>query len=819
MMQSLDKEQEEQPSSVEYYVEEMAHQYYTNVNTPLPPAPPPPNPPKNHRHVSFSFDPQSRVIFAAFQSKARVTVEVEEYILKVMERTDLTLVMEGAMQDLDMRKWQLRNFADPLRFGNDYVKASIFRPSNLKLDKGDQHQARGALNDIEYIDTGETFLLTRKDYLEYLKKRAACIKKIESTGKRDEAAERFELTQQQQQHHQQHRSDISSVVGSLNCVDDVLCVKDMDLRYELTDCYHDFQRSFRFRDIFPGTRNCLTHHLPESARPVLGPTLSISPGVSEVSPPLRQCSFDTGTLMVDGEDRRFVLLRRLPNNHALAAIDIFNASAPKETKLGATNGEQRDEWPPPDVVKKWQEMNYYPSVFTLKKGQYLHINKGRLFCLNQISAKRQSKVNQIINWNWAFIGVSPLAINREVSNLLILNRNFDFPREKKLRRKTFPGAPIELAVLQAARVLQAFFDDDSGTFEKPDASLGLDKIGHDRTDEALPKLPSREDILHGLLPSLTHVVNQHCDISQGNDTFDSSGRSANTYENSGVSPIDPYGRDGFSCNLCQKELSNLYFHCIGCETLLMMDFNICKSCHLQQRYLVAFQQHPSNSIMHSGQNHTGHLAITRTTQRDASKPRFRCSNCKNSKRCEVCFYCPLCSCECHSKFDQMCRIMPIADELLLLNKIRIIVRATNLRSAISTSWATATTALLDEVCGTKTSSRKQSTSSIVEASSEDASVQKQNIESDVKIEGDNFDRNVEITEVANENSSISKGAVENTVSVDKKSPTKVESSETAACENEERKCKENQTERRSSERKRKTTSRYSSSECTDSYWI
>jgi len=563
-------------------VEEMAHQYYTNVNTPLPPAPPPPDPPKNC-HVSFSFDPQSRVILATFRPKARVTMQVEDYVLKVMERTDLTLVMEGAMQDLDMRKWQLRTFADPFRFGNDYLKASIFRPSNLKVDKVDQQQqlARGALNDIEYIDTGQTFLLTRKDYLEYLKKRAACIEKIDSTGKRDEAAERFDLTEQQQQ--QQHGSHNSLVVGSLNCVDDVVCVKDIDLRYELTDCYHDFQRSFRFRDVFPGTRNCLTHHLPESARPVLGPTLSISPGMSEVSPPLRQCSLDTGTLMVDGEDRKFVLLRRLPNNHALAAIDIFNASAPKETTLGATNGEQRDEWPPPDVVKKWQEMNYYPSVFILKKGQYLHINKGRLFSLNQISTKRKSKVNQIINWNWAFIGVSPLAINREVSNLLLLNRNFDFPREKKVRRKTFPGAPIELAVLQAARVLQAFFDDVSGAFKKADASLGLDKIGQDRTDEASPQLPSREDILHGLLPSLTHIINQHCDNSKGNDTFDLSDRSANTYENSGVSPIDPYGRDGFSCNLCQEELSNLYFHCKGCETLLMMDFNICKSCHRQQR--------------------------------------------------------------------------------------------------------------------------------------------------------------------------------------------------------------------------------------------
>lgn len=64
--------------------------------------------------------------------------------------------------------------------------------------------------------------------------------------------------------------------------------------------------------------------------------------MSEVSRPLRQCSLDTGTLMVDGEDRRVVLLRRLPNNHALAAVDIFNIEASRESRLGVANGRQRD---------------------------------------------------------------------------------------------------------------------------------------------------------------------------------------------------------------------------------------------------------------------------------------------------------------------------------------------------------------------------------------------------------------------------------------------------------------------------------------------
>lgn len=66
--------------------------------------------------------------------------------------------------------------------------------------------------------------------MEYLKKRAVCIKKIKLlTGKRDDAIERFVLTKD---------GDANFLDRSVNCLDDVFCARGMDLRYELTDCYH-----------------------------------------------------------------------------------------------------------------------------------------------------------------------------------------------------------------------------------------------------------------------------------------------------------------------------------------------------------------------------------------------------------------------------------------------------------------------------------------------------------------------------------------------------------------------------------------------------
>ena len=221
MVDSIETKREAEIDSTDYYVEEMAHQYYTDVNIPLPPAPPPPKPPKSS-DVSFSFDPETRVVLAKFSAKDSVSMQVEEYLMKVMERTDLTLVIEGLVQDLDTRKWQLRKFGNPLHVGNDHVKVSIFRPLNFD----DNENARSP---IDYNDTGKTLVLSRKDYVEYLKKRAACIKKIKLTGKRDDAIERFVLTKD---------GDANFLDRSVNCLDDVFCARGMDLRYELTDCYH-----------------------------------------------------------------------------------------------------------------------------------------------------------------------------------------------------------------------------------------------------------------------------------------------------------------------------------------------------------------------------------------------------------------------------------------------------------------------------------------------------------------------------------------------------------------------------------------------------
>ena len=88
-------------------------------------------------------------------------------------------------------------------------------------------------------------------------------------------------------------------------------------------------------------------------------------------------------------------------------------------------------------------------------------------------------------------------------------------------------------------------------------------------------------ILRDILPSLAHVVDHHQAaldkakkiVAEGTNATLLLKPSPDSWENFQMSAIDPYGND-FFCKLCQVELSNVYFHCDGYETLLFKDFNI-----------------------------------------------------------------------------------------------------------------------------------------------------------------------------------------------------------------------------------------------------
>jgi hypothetical protein len=194
-----------------------------------------------------------------------------------------------------------------------------------------------------------------------------------------------------------------------------------------------------------------------------------------------------------------------------------------------------------------------------------------------------------VSWDWIFRGVSATGINRELSYVIeaaILNR--------KQGRASY--AIPELSLLRMAKMCTTRESNLKKSFYKPFE-------------------PSRTEVCRGILPALRHVVGQDITsmklASRTKSTSTERGERVtirklpDAAEDPKAFSVDPYGNSDFTCKLCHKELSNVYFHCDGCEQLFSKDFNICQKCHSEKEFMMVVQMHPKNPKRHSTINHTG----------------------------------------------------------------------------------------------------------------------------------------------------------------------------------------------------------------------
>jgi hypothetical protein len=250
-------------------------------------------------------------------------------------------------------------------------------------------------------------------------------------------------------------------------------------------------------------------------------------------------------------------------------------------------------------------------VFILKPGQFVHINKGRLHAFRKLSptllpeydchAKMREELLHKINrkqlplssicisiaWDWTYRGFTAEAMNREISSMMecaALNRE----------HRTLSLAIPETSLLHTAK---AFLARAKGMAEQPAVNqLDLQKhlLEFDSSTSLLKNCNNSamflesepKTVLRGILPSLTHLVARHkADVNKATVIADTANYGENhqkisiskrpdSWENPQVFSVDPYGND-FFCKLCSDELSNIYMHCDGCESILNKDFNIC----------------------------------------------------------------------------------------------------------------------------------------------------------------------------------------------------------------------------------------------------
>ena len=266
---------------------------------------------------------------------------------------------------------------------------------------------------------------------------------------------------------------------------------------------------------------------------------------------------------------------------------------------------------------------YCPSMFTLEPGDLVHINKGRLHAFRKMSTSKlpeldchadqrrklieskgiagEEKLCVSVAWDWMYRGVTSAGINKEVCTVLegsTLNRRNDV---------TSLAIP-ELALLQMAKSIPA----RSLTSTRNTSFLDALKKKEKKRKKQSFYESTKEEICKGIYPGLCIVVGQHIralNVKESKSTEKgarlSIAKIPDTQENPATCPLDPYGDSDFECKLCRKELSNVYFHCDGCENLLSKDFNICRGCYLQGKFNIKVQMHPSNPKRHATLNHMG----------------------------------------------------------------------------------------------------------------------------------------------------------------------------------------------------------------------
>ena len=324
---------------------------------------------------TWKFDEVSRVLLADFrQSNGEVQIHRidEEFLLKIMQRTDLTTVIEGLVDGLDPSKWDLGYISGCV--GDEYYhKVRHFRrkaPNNTggqlgksttvpeaeqlkgvklkKTDAGNQKEDLKLYVTHEEMDVCVSIRVS--DYMRYLELRSSAMARItqsQSVAGLDPITDSFgslntfdsiNKTDARKDEHSDNSDkiidddDLFHFVGhdgkprSVNAIDDVLYLIDYDMAKLLPAVYDDFKHSFKLPDFMPGGAHCMMHSVNAGGRPFMGPNLYITPPASFTH--FHQDghgTVDSGHVCLSGYNE-VVMLRRMPEAHKRKALNLLHGA-------------------------------------------------------------------------------------------------------------------------------------------------------------------------------------------------------------------------------------------------------------------------------------------------------------------------------------------------------------------------------------------------------------------------------------------------------------------------------------------------------------
>ena len=328
----------------------------------------------------------------------------------------------------------------------------------------------------------------------------------------------------------------------------------------------------------------------------------------------------------------------------------------------------------------------------------VHINKGRLHAFRKLSpfalpssdchadlraAILEKSENPSIEqtcisvaWDWEFKGATAEGINREMTSTLECSK---LNREQNVQSLAVPETSILFMARrhvaeyeQQLSLMSVDHQDDAAEKMLPAVLAFRSGDSDDSTITSIaPSTSSSLEVLRGLLPSLSYIVNRHKTAYKKAKQMEANGDEkrkvsiaprADTQEVPESAKIDPWSHGDMSCKSCGAEISQCYMHCDGCEKLLSQDFNICLKCHDSRKHEIFYQMCPFNSRRNASVNHVGNMAYDRCIDRGTCV-------CKNGSKCKICNYCLGCSCRCHKAFTMHLRFMSMKDEEALLQRV------------------------------------------------------------------------------------------------------------------------------------------------------
>jgi predicted nucleic acid-binding Zn-ribbon protein len=316
-------------------VKEHTASFIAILHPPLPPAPAPgalPPLPQTGQ-CAWSFDEGSRILTANFASNParqkvlpfmegmRVIEQIdEEFLLKMMERTDITLIVEGLLsRPVEEIARQLLDGLTAL--GSENVKVGHYQATSS--------------DGVKTWTKIRTMEVAAKEFSAYVQE----VSRHPNEGKITLQGAEFDIKT------------------------DKFYLIDFDISSHHPQFLEDFSRKlFLFPQMLPGGKHCMTHAVPKPSRSIMLPLMYLGP--PSVSTSLHEDGYgtvDSGHLCLQGWNEVCILPRMEVPAVKAAVLEILRATACTKEEPNAENA-QTIPWPKKEMIDTLMKEHRYVYV-------------------------------------------------------------------------------------------------------------------------------------------------------------------------------------------------------------------------------------------------------------------------------------------------------------------------------------------------------------------------------------------------------------------------------------------------------------------------